>query len=148
MAKQIYIDSNGNEVLVSGTITNDNNLPHYTGTPTAGTTAYEIAKDSEILTYTSGANKAIFTFSRFGNMVCILISREGSAMGLPTTWTTISGTLSANFRPATTLSVCAITGDNHPIFIQIDTSGTVQIYSAYSGNLYPSGTCVYVSTAG
>ena len=43
MAKQIYIDSNGNEVLVSGTITNDNNLPHYTGTPTAGTTAYEIA---------------------------------------------------------------------------------------------------------
>ena len=43
MAKQIYIDSNGNEVLVSGTITTDNNLPHYTGTPTAGTTAYEIA---------------------------------------------------------------------------------------------------------
>ena len=44
MAKQIYIDSNGNEVLVSGTITNDNNLPHFSGTPTAGTTAYEIAK--------------------------------------------------------------------------------------------------------
>ena len=43
MAKQIYIDSNGNEVMVSGTITNDNNLPHYSGTPTAGTTAYEIA---------------------------------------------------------------------------------------------------------
>ena len=47
MAKQIYIDSNGNEVLVSGTITNDNNLPHYTGTPTAGTTAYEIANATE-----------------------------------------------------------------------------------------------------
>ena len=43
MAKQIYIDSNGNEVLVSGTITNDNNLPHFSGTPTAGSTAYEIA---------------------------------------------------------------------------------------------------------
>ena len=42
MSKQIYIDSNGNEVLVSGTITNDNNLPHYTGTPTAGTTAEAI----------------------------------------------------------------------------------------------------------
>lgn len=27
MAKQIYIDSNGNEVLVSGTITNAGNLP-------------------------------------------------------------------------------------------------------------------------
>ena len=43
MSKQIYIDSNGNEVLVSGTIINDNNLPHYTGTPTAGTTADAIA---------------------------------------------------------------------------------------------------------
>ena len=43
MAKQIYIDSNGNEILVSGTIINDNNLPHYTGTPTAGTTAEAIA---------------------------------------------------------------------------------------------------------
>ena len=47
MAKQIYIDSNGNEIPVSGTITNDNNLPHYTGTPTAGTTAYEIASLKE-----------------------------------------------------------------------------------------------------
>ena len=47
MSKQIYIDSNGNEVLVSGTIINDNNLPHYTGTPTAGTTAYEIARSKE-----------------------------------------------------------------------------------------------------
>lgn len=42
MSKQIYIDSNGNEVLVSGTIINDNNLPHYTGTPTAGSTAEAI----------------------------------------------------------------------------------------------------------
>lgn len=42
MAKQIYIDSNGNEVLVSGTITNDNNLPHYTGTPTPNSTAEAI----------------------------------------------------------------------------------------------------------
>ena len=42
MSKQIYIDSNGNEVLVSGTITNDNNLPHYTGTPTPNSTAEAI----------------------------------------------------------------------------------------------------------
>ena len=47
MAKQIYIDSNGNEVLVSGTITTDNNLPHYTGTPTAGTTAEAIASKAD-----------------------------------------------------------------------------------------------------
>lgn len=50
MAKQIYIDSNGNEVLVSGTIINDNNLPHFSGTPTAGTTAEAIKK----LNYSAG----------------------------------------------------------------------------------------------
>ena len=50
MAKQIYIDSNGNEVLVSGTITNDNNLPHYTGTPTAGSTAEAIGDLSTLTT--------------------------------------------------------------------------------------------------
>ena len=47
MAKQIYIDSNGNEVMVSGTITNDNNLPHYSGTPTAGSTAEAIASKQD-----------------------------------------------------------------------------------------------------
>lgn len=50
MSKQIYIDSNGNEVLVSGTITNDNNLPHYTGTPTAGSTAEAIGDLSQLTT--------------------------------------------------------------------------------------------------
>ena len=48
MAKQIYIDSNGNEVLVSGTITNDNNLPHFSGTPTQGSTAEAIARSNPI----------------------------------------------------------------------------------------------------
>lgn len=52
MSKQIYIDSNGNEVLVSGTIINDNNLPHYTGTPTAGSTA-EAINGQEQVSYTS-----------------------------------------------------------------------------------------------
>ena len=60
MAKQIYIDENGNEVLVSGTITNDNNLPHYTGTPTAGSTAEAIQTifkvDSFTKTYSVAGN--------------------------------------------------------------------------------------------
>ena len=50
MSKQIYIDSNGNEVLVSGTIINDNNLPHYTGTPTQGSTAEAIGDLSTLTT--------------------------------------------------------------------------------------------------
>ena len=68
MAKQIYIDSNGNEVLVSGTITNDNNLPHFSGTPTAGTTAEAIASIPVIKTkeWSSGGNFAIDTLYQTG----------------------------------------------------------------------------------
>ena len=59
MSKQIYIDSNGNEVLVSGTITNDNNLPHFSGTPTAGSTAYEIASIKNKQLVSLGATSAV-----------------------------------------------------------------------------------------
>ena len=77
MSKQIYIDSNGNEVLVSGTIINDNNLPHYTGTPTAGTTAYEIKdlQDSIGTLNTVTINNTYATgnlyYKKLGNMVIV-----------------------------------------------------------------------------
>lgn len=101
-------------------------------------------KESETLTYTSGANTASFTFNRFGNMICVIGS--GGAMPLPTSWTNLTGTLSANFRPTTALSLALITGDNHLIFLEINTNGTVRVYSNYAGNLYPSGTGIYVTT--
>lgn len=101
-------------------------------------------KESETLTYTSGANTASFTFNRFGNMVCVIGS--GGAMPLPTSWTNLTGTLSANFRPTTALSLALITGDNHLIFLEINTNGTVRVYSNYAGNLYPSGTGIYISS--
>lgn len=101
-------------------------------------------KESETLTYSSGGNTARFKFSRFGNMVCV--GGSGGAMPLPTSWTTLTGTLSANFRPTTALSLALITGDNHLIFLEINTNGSVRVYSNYSGNLYPSGTGIYVTT--
>jgi len=42
MAKQIYIDSNGNEVLVSGTITDAGNLPLGTDFTDPTSTAYAV----------------------------------------------------------------------------------------------------------
>lgn len=101
-------------------------------------------KESETLTYSSGGNTASFKFSRFGNMVCV--GGSGGAMPLPTSWTNLTGTLSAKFRPTTALSLALITGDNHLIFLEINTNGTIRVYSNYSGNLYPSGTGIYVTT--
>ena len=94
MSKQIYIDSNGNEVLVSGTIINDNNLPHYTGTPTAGTTAYEIANATNYKviysqsTYQNDIGTSITTLSdlitdfRFLRVVVYISSISSSSRGI------------------------------------------------------------------
>lgn len=100
-------------------------------------------KETETLTYSSGGQTASFKFNRFGNMVCIIGS--GGAMPLPTSWTNLTGTLSAKFRPTSALSLALITGDNHLIFLEINTNGTVRVYSNYSGNLYPSGSGIYVT---
>ena len=92
MSKQIYIDSNGNEVLVSGTITNDNNLPHYTGTPTAGSTAEAIgAKQDKITvltnqTATTNANGGINLGLSSNNVTVLsvnLSSTNGDKCAIP-----------------------------------------------------------------
>ena len=85
MAKQIYIDKNGNEIPVSGTITNDNNLPHYSGTPTAGTTAYEIASKANKLTrkkysVTLASNTFVAPFTYFYGLD---ITSDSSSYGMP-----------------------------------------------------------------
>ena len=98
MAKQIYIDSNGNEIPVSGTITNDNNLPHFSGTPTAGTTAYEIAskldkslvKTKEIngTTNASGAIELGLNYPSCVLLSTILASSDASMYCVPMAYST------------------------------------------------------------
>jgi len=53
MAKQIYIDENGNEVLVSGTITDAGNLPLGSDFTDPTSTAYAINGKAFILSSTS-----------------------------------------------------------------------------------------------
>ena len=164
MAKEIYIDNNGNEIPISGTINSADILPLTAGSSTMTSQAIgdlsqlttsdksslvgavnEVnAKESETLTYSNGGNTASFKFNRFGNMVCV-IGYNAGAMPLPTSWTNLTGTLSEKFRPTSALSLALITGDNHLIFLEINTNGTVRIYSNYSGNLYPSGSGIYVT---
>ena len=75
MSKQIYIDSNGNEVLVSGTIINDNNLPHYTGTPSQGSTAEAIGalNNPEELTITpyTGVTVTSKAYKITDRLICV-----------------------------------------------------------------------------
>ena len=163
MSKQIYIDSNGNEIQVSGTVNSADMLPLEAGSSkmtseaigslSSLTTTNQDSlvdavnevneKETETLTYSSGGQTASFKFNRLGNMVCIIGS--GGAMPLPTSWTNLTGTLSSKFRPTSALSLALITGDNHLIFLEINTNGTVRVYSNYSGNLYPSGSGIYVT---
>ena len=85
MSKQVYIDENGNEIQVSGTITNDNNLPHYTGTPTAGSTAEAIRAKTNVFknkitigTVTAGTKYDLFTLSNFtGGLVADFSALKG-----------------------------------------------------------------------
>ena len=76
MSKQIYIDSNGNEVLVSGTIINDNNLPHYTGTPSAGSTAEAIGAKVGFDASITSANVQVASGNRI-LLTCMTSSSDG-----------------------------------------------------------------------
>ena len=107
MSKQIYIDSNGNEVLVSGTIINDNNLPHYTGTPTAGTTAEAIASKADksgmfkiqsfSKTYSVGADSS----TNFDNSF-ITVPSGYTIAGIVGYTTNQDGVVAVSVRPAET----------------------------------------------
>ena len=79
MSKQIYIDSNGTEIPVSGTITTDNNLPHFSGTPTAGTTAEAIASRAKIIEYTPTTNTATITADAIGAVCMVFLNRGYNA---------------------------------------------------------------------
>ena len=138
MAKQIYIDSNGNEVLVSGTITNDNNLPHFSGTPTAGTTAYEIAKsnaynDSSILctatvtepTLTSGTtvNHRTYYYKK-GTRVFVSIA----VSGLTANANQLLFTLPSGYRPNTILlPVGCDDSFNQNTVLLVKTDGSIEM---------------------
>ena len=65
MAKQIYIDENGNEVLVSGTITNAGNLP--------------LGSDFSDPTSTAGAIKA--NTDNIGDLTSLTTTNKSSAVG-------------------------------------------------------------------
>ena len=136
MAKQIYIDSNGNEVLVSGTITNDNNLPHFSGTPTAGTTAYEIASKQDILTtiYNSLTASANVTIVR---SVCVKYGRVkqlSCVFRIDGTTSTIA-TIPNDYKPSFNIDFSAV-GDNGTgarLRIQAD-SNTIEISNTLSSS--------------
>ena len=110
MAKQIYIDSNGNEVLVSGTITNDNNLPHYSGAPTAGTTAYEIEGIKTDLTvetdtYNIATYGGYVKCIKYGKLITIMCVDFGTTQAPPTGSAYTLTTVASKYRPSVNMRV-------------------------------------------
>ena len=137
MAKQIYIDENGNEVLVSGTITNDNNLPHFSGTPTAGTTAEAI--EGKDISSSITLNTTKFTLETWGYINAfehggyIFVDFAGvkatSAIG--ENWTDVF-TITKNATKKSRLIVYEqVSGGNTTVFSEIrieNSSANVQVY--------------------
>ena len=57
----------------------DNNLPHFSGTPTAGSTAYEIASRAKIIEYTPTTNTATITADAIGAVCMVFLNRGYNA---------------------------------------------------------------------
>ena len=131
MSKQIYIDSNGNEVLVSGTIINDNNLPHYTGTPTAGTTADAIA--SLITTETQSTTATIA-----GN------SNATIDIDCTKTWYTLIGVCGYScYNNDMNVGRINVRGGSYPNTIRLDVAN---LNSSARTNIPISVTALYIKT--
>ena len=132
MSKQIYIDSNGNEVLVSGTIINDNNLPHYTGTPTAGTTAEAIGAkvDNSVSTVyinaVANVSQTLGSYSRkLGKLVNLCHNfKITTAAASGTTIATLQS--SANYPSANSNAFCLYGSNGTTFLVLLDTSGNIK----------------------
>ena len=122
--------------------TNDNNLPHYSGTPTEGTTAYEIAITditSSFLTYKTGysyVSGAVYKQGKhiFGNLVI------QASSALPSTNDTVNvADVAVDYRPSVAINgFCGMsTGQwftNSYGYVYI--GGTLAAATPMSGNIF------------
>ena len=76
MSKQIYIDSNGNEVLVSGTIATAGNLPLGTTTPTGSTAEAIAGKQPKPTIYAPSTTTATITVPETWNACLVVVTRR------------------------------------------------------------------------
>ena len=150
MAKQYYIDENGNAIPVSGTITTAQMLP-LTSSPTSPTTADAIGAkvdNSVSMVYinaVTNVSQTLGSYSRkMGKLVCLC--HNFKITGTATSGTTIA-TLqtSANYPSANATAFCLFGSAGSTWLVNIDTSGNIK-----SSNNMPTGEYVmfgYYATA-
>ena len=137
MAKQIYIDENGNEQLVSGTINTADMLPIESGSST-NTKDYidsGLSGKQDTLSTTSGTITANSSggwtangwCKKYGNLVSFYVDGNKSS-ALASGWNTI-GTLPSGFRPNDAFDFAMIDpGSDFASEGKVNTDGTVQVY--------------------
>lgn len=126
MAKQIYIDENGNEILLSGTVNSADILPITTGSGT-NTKAYVDSKLNETVTFTASEGVTASAHMKKINGTVVL-SLNFMATVTVNTWKTI-GSLSV--APSQTVYACAVyTQDgNYAGMIQIRSDKGIYYYA-------------------
>ena len=133
MAKQIYIDENGNEVLVSGTITNAGNLPLGSDFSDPTSTAGAIkALQTETLTCTGGTGVTVAYCTGGKNDKLV-----GGSIALDKSWSSgwNNGVATLNFKPSAQITLVALNATNGAFYgmASIDTSGNVNVYVTGTG---------------
>lgn len=142
MSKQIYIDENGNELLVSGTINTANVLPYDDNTSTKA----KIDEKQDKLTTTTG------TITASSNVTLIRPNaikwgkvKTLSCVFMVTGSTSTLGAIPSGFEPTNTIDF-SVNGDSgHGCRLQIVAGNTViTIASAPTQNEYYAFTVTYI----
>ena len=126
MAKQIYIDSEGNEVLLSGTVNSADILPIEAGSSTM-TKAYVDGIKTKSIAITAASGVSVMHQSSGYNDKLCCISAEVRFTSSANTWTTL-GTVP--IIPTDSVQVEGIdTGDGTTVgIIRLRTNGTIEAY--------------------
>lgn len=144
MAKQIYIDENGNELLVSGTINTADMLPYDNNTSTKD----KIDEKQDSLTYETddysvATYGGVIRCKKWGRLVNIQGFGIGSTSALPSNAATTLCTIASKYRPNPQQHIAGINSASGykydgTQFYRINTDGTVVTY-AYSSPTINNG---------
>lgn len=142
MSKQIYIDENGNELLVSGTINAANVLPYDDNTSTKA----KIDEKQDKLTTSTGTITASSNVTlvrpltvKYGNlkMISVVFKITGS--------TSTIGTLPSGYAPTNTIDFSCVGDAGHGCRLQIVSGNlSIQIASAPTQDEYYAINICYV----
>lgn len=127
MAKQIYIDSNGNEVQVSGTVNSADLLPLAAGSDTSTAEAIEELSTVIVDTLPMGSySSSGSTLTKCGKLIILNLS---SFTNLPAGGFTELPTIPEEYRPVRSFYVNVIDLNMNKLRFYITTAGRFAVYN-------------------